>query len=441
MSERNRVVIMGAGGRDFHVFNTCYRDDPTQEVVAITATQIPGIDERVYPPVLSGDLYPQGVPIVPEEDLETIVADQSVADVVFAYSDVSLDYVDGVRRRVEKTGARFSTFDPDRTMLRGKKPCLAVCAVRTGCGKSALSRHVTAVLRGLGRQPALLRHPMPYGNLKDQVVQRFAHIDDLARHNCTIEEMEEYEPHIAAGNVVYAGADYAKILAAAEEEADVIIWDGGNNDLPFVRPDLHITLVDPLRPGHETSYFPGHWNFERADVIVIGKMGEAEESALETIRGNIAERNPDARIVTGRSPITLEDPEAVRGKRVLVIEDGPTTTHGGMGYGAGFLAAKRHGAAEIVDPRPYASGRIVEAFRDYPHLEAVLPALGYGSEDVADLEATIRKADCDVVVIGTPIDLSRIVRMEKPHVRVRYGFEEAARPGLDVILREHFGAA
>ncbi|MHC4224256.1 MAG: cyclic 2,3-diphosphoglycerate synthase [Planctomycetota bacterium] len=439
MTDRTRVLILGAGGRDFHVFNTCYRDNPSVEVVAFTATQIPGIDSRIYPAVLAGPHYPEGVPILPEADLETLVRERRVEDAVFAYSDVSFDYVENMKARVEETGATFSLFDPDRTMIRGKKPCVAVCAVRTGCGKSALSRYVAALLREMGKRPGILRHPMPYGNLHEQVVQRFAEIEDLAHHRCTIEEMEEYEPHIKAGNVVFAGTDYAKILDAAEEESDVIIWDGGNNDTPFIRPDLWITVLDPLRPGHELTYFPGRWNFERADVLVIGKTGEAREEDLALLRRNIEEHSPNATVVLGRSPFEASDPEAIRGKRALVVEDGPTTTHGGMGYGAGYLAAERAGAAEIVDPRPFAAGDIAAAFRDFPHLKSVLPALGYGEKEIADLQATIEAADCDVVVIGTPIDLTRVVEIDKPTVRVTYGFEEVTKPGLAEIMKDNLG--
>ncbi|MHC4932345.1 MAG: cyclic 2,3-diphosphoglycerate synthase [Planctomycetota bacterium] len=439
MTDRTRVLILGAGGRDFHVFNTCYRDDPSVEVVALTATQIPGIDSRIYPAVLAGPHYPEGVPILPEAELETIVRERRVEEAVFAYSDVSFDYVEEMKARIEKTGAAFRVFDADRTMIRGEKPCVAVCAVRTGCGKSALSRYVASLLRDMGKRPGILRHPMPYGNLHEQVVQRFAEIEDLAHHRCTIEEMEEYEPHIKAGNVVFAGADYQKILDAAEEESDVIVWDGGNNDTPFIRPDLWITVLDPLRPGHELTYFPGRWNFERADVLVIGKTGEAREEDLALLRRNIEAHNPEAMVIEGRSPFEASDVEAIRGKRALVVEDGPTTTHGGMGYGAGYLAAERAGAAEIVDPRPFAAGDIASAFRDYPHLKSVLPALGYGEKEIADLAATIEAADCDVVVIGTPIDLTRVVEIDKPTVRVTYGFEETTKPGLGEILKKTLG--
>jgi predicted GTPase len=438
MSERIRVLIMGAGGRDFHVFNTCYREDPTHEVVAFTATQIPGIEHRVYPPELAGPLYPQGVPVFPEAELERLVRELRVKEVVFAYSDVHEDHLERLGRRVRTLGASFSPFDPDRTMLRSRHPCVAVCAVRTGCGKSAVSRHVVAELNAIGRRPVVLRHPMPYGDLRRQGVQRFARLEDLALRACTIEEMEEYEPHILAGNVVYAGADYARILEAAEGEGDLIVWDGGNNDTPFVKPDLHITLVDPLRPGHELSYFPGRWNVERADVVVVGKTDEARPGDVDTVLGNVARLNPRAEVCRGRSPVVLDDQGGVRGRRALVIEDGPTATHGGMGYGAGLVAARRAGASEIVDPRPYAKGLIAEAFRDYPHLRDVLPALGYGETELRDLEATIDAADCDVVVVGTPIDLSRVIRIRKPVVRATYRFEAASHPTLSEILADRF---
>jgi len=441
MSTRRRVVIMGAGGRDFHVFNTLYRDDPETEVVAFTATQIPGIDDRTYPPELSGPLYPDGVPIVPEETIEDLIRERSVDHVVFAYSDVSYAYVEDKRALVEAAGASFAPFDPVATMIAGHKPCVAVCAVRTGSGKSAVTRYVARVLKEAGLQPGAIRHPMPYGNLAKQIVQRFATLDDLERHDCTIEEMEEYEPHIRAGNVIFAGADYGRILAEAEKESDVIVWDGGNNDTPFYRPDLLVTIVDPLRPGHELLYFPGRWNFEHADVIVINKIEQAKPEDVALVREHIERHNPTAVVVEGLSPITLAEPEAVRGRRALVIEDGPTTTHGGMAYGAGYLAAVDAGAAEIVDPRPYATGEIADAFQAYPHLENVLPALGYGDQQLQDLQDTINKADCDVVVVGTPIDLSRVLHINKPWVRVTYAFEERGDGVLAALLTDRFTRA
>ena len=438
MTNRPRILIAGAGGRDFHVFNTCYRDDPSVEVVAFTAAQIPHIDDRRYPAVLAGPHYPKGIPIVPEAELEAMIKEHAVTDVVFAYSDVTYDYVKRLGKRARAAGAAFSTFDPDRTLLQSSKPCISICAARTGCGKSAVSRAVVRTLNEIGLRTAALRHPMPYGRLQDQIVQRFASVDDLARHHCTIEEMEEYEPHIDAGCVVFAGTDYARILEEAEKEADVIVWDGGNNDLPFLRPDLAIVLVDPLRPGDELRYFPSRENVELADVAIVVKTHQAKPEDIATVEANVNRHNPDAIVLRGHSPIQLTDSDAVKGKRVLVIEDGPTTTHGGMGYGAGLVAALAAGAAEIVDPRPFAVGAIAQAYEKFPHLESIVPALGYNEEDVAELEATIAAADCDVVVVGTPIDLSRIVRIEKPTVRALYHFEDAGEPGLEGLLRERF---
>jgi predicted GTPase len=384
--------------------------------------------------VLSGPLYPDGIPIVPEEDLERWIGERAVEEVVFSYSDVSNEYVERMKARVEATGAAFRTFDPTASLIRGSKPCVAVCAVRTGCGKSPVSRYVTRTLREQGLRVAVIRHPMPYGDLSKQIVQRFATLDDLEKHDCTIEEMEEYEPHVSAGDVVFAGADYQKVLDAAEAEADVILWDGGNNDAPFVAPDLQITLLDPLRAGDELLYFPSRWNLEHADVLLVTKVGEASAAGLETVRANAAAHNPEAALLHGRLPIRLADEAAVRDKRVLVVEDGPTVTHGGMGFGAGLLAAERAGAAQIVDPRPHAKGQIAAAFENYPHIRNVLPALGYGDEQIADMQATIADVPCDVVVVGTPIDLSRIVKIDKPHVRVRYDFEDADEPGLRDLL-------
>ena len=425
---------MGAGGRDFHVFNTCYRHDDRYHVVAFTATQIPHIDERTYPPELAGPLYPDGIPIQPERELEDIVRDERVDEVVFAYSDVSLDYVDELRRRVVAMGAAFDPFDPTKTMLESSKPCVAVCAVRTGCGKSPLSRHVVRELRALGLRAGVIRHPMPYGVLHEQIVQRFASAEDLAAHKCTIEEMEEYEPHILAGNVVFAGADYEMILAAAEAESDVIVWDGGNNDAPFIRPSLLITVLDPLRAGDELEFFPGRWNFEQADVLVIGKIDEAAPEQLAVIQANIREHNPRAAVVEAGLRIEVDRPEQIEGRRVLVIEDGPTITHGGMPYGAGYLAAQRAGAAEIVDPRPHAVGQIAEAFRAHEHIGPVLPALGYAASQLRDLEATIDTTECDAVVIATPIDLGRVIELYRPEVRVSYRFYERDPGQLSRLL-------
>ena len=435
MSDRTRVVIMGAGGRDFHVFNTRYRDNPEVEVVAFTAAQIPYISDRRYPPVLAGELYPEGVDIVPEQDLESLIETAKVNEVVFSYSDVSLASVDAIAARVEATGARFRTFDPEATMIEGKRPCLAVCAVRTGCGKSQVARHLAAALRSAGQRVAVIRHPMPYGQLERQVVQRFEEIADLERHECTIEEMEEYEPHIQAGDLVFAGADYQKILDAAEAEADVILWDGGNNDAPFYKPDLLITLLDPLRAGDELKYFPSRFNLEHADILLVTKTEQANDENLATVSTSAAKNNPDATVVFGNSPVQLDSPESVKGKRVLVIEDGPTTTHGGMSYGAGLIAAREAGAAEIIDPRPFATGEIQTAFEKYSHLEDVLPALGYGEGQLADLENTIRRVPCDAVVVGTPIDLGRVIKIDQPTVRVTYSYRDASNTKLaDLVL-------
>ena len=432
---RTRVVILGAGGRDFHVFNTRYRHDPTHEVVAFTAAQIPNIEDRRYPPVLSGALYPAGISIRREDDLESIIGEQSVDEVVLAYSDISTNEVETLCDRAEGAGATFRTYPVVATQLPTARPCVAVCAVRTGCGKSGVSRHLVAALRERGDRVGVIRHPMPYGTLDKQVVQRFESVEDLERHECTIEEMEEYEPHLARGSVVYAGADYMKILGLAEAHSEVILWDGGNNDAPFLKADVLVTLLDPLRAGDELAYFPSRWNLENADVLVVVKTDQASEEQIEAVRNSARDHNPEAAVVLGTSPYTLDRPEAVAGKRVLVLEDGPTTTHGGMSYGAGLLAARAAGAAEIVDPRPYAEGEIAEAFERYPHLEAVLPALGYGEGQLDDLERTINRVDCDAVVVGTPIDLSRVVKIDRPTVRASYGYADAGDGSLaDIVL-------
>jgi len=419
-----RIVIMGAAGRDFHVFNCCYRDHPEFEVVAFTATQIPHIEDRRYPPSLAGSQYPDGIPIRPEEELDDILNSDNIDEVVFAYSDVSLDYVDERRRIVAAHGVAFSTFDVEATMLPSSKPVIAVCAIRTGCGKSQTSRRVTHILKGLGKKTVAIRHPMPYGNLAKQAVQRFATIDDLDTHECTIEEREEYEPHIRNGVIVYAGVDYAAILAEAEKEADVIVWDGGNNDTPFYRSDLWIAVADPHRVGHEFEYFPGTVNFERADLILINKVDSAEEDSIQAVIANAKEANPSATIVRGNSPLDIPDPDAIEGKRVLAIEDGPTTTHGGMAFGAGILAAKQCGATELVDPRPWVTGEIADTFESYPNTGPLLPAMGYGEAQVRDLEATVNAVDCDIVLVATPIDLTRLIKIDKPHQRIGYRLDE-----------------
>ncbi len=415
-----RVVIMGAAGRDFHVFNCCYRDNRDFEVVAFTATQIPHIEDRRYPASLSGELYPEGIPIHPEEELEDLLAGNRIDEVIFAYSDVHLDYVEERRRRVEAHGVLFATFDIDASMLPSKKPVIAITAVRTGCGKSQVSRRITDILRELGLKTVAIRHPMPYGDLALQAVQRFETYEDLMTHDCTIEEREEYEPHISNGVIVYAGADYGAILDQAEREADVIVWDGGNNDTPFYKPDLWITVTDPHRAGHELEYFPGTENFERADIILISKTGYADEDKIRIIESNAARLNPDATVIRRKSPLHVPDPDAIRDKRVLVIEDGPTTTHGGMPFGAGVLAAMENHAGELVDPRPWAVGEIAETFEKYPDIGDLLPAMGYGDEQIRDLEETVNAVDCDLVLVATPIDLTRLIDIDKPTMRIGY---------------------
>jgi predicted GTPase len=436
---------MGAAGRDFHVFNTCYRGRDDVRVVAFTAAQIPHIEDRRYPGALAGAGYPDGIPIRPEGELERLVREHGVEEVVFAYSDVSREHLERERRRVEALGARFDTFDVERSMLRSSKPVIAVCAVRTGCGKSQTSRWIVSVLRESGLRTIVVRHPMPYGDLARQAVQRFATIADMEEQHCTIEEMEEYEPHIQNGAIVFAGVDYSAILARAEQEADVILWDGGNNDTPFYVPDLWITVADPHRPGHELRYFPGWINFQRADLILINKTDTAGEEAIASIERNARQHNPRARVVRAASPVRVADPAAIRGKRVLAVEDGPTVTHGEMRIGAATVAARRWGAAELVDPRPYLCGELVETFRDYPDIGPLLPAMGYGEQQVRDLEATIAAVDCDLVLVGTPIDLARIVRIEKPVMRVGYSLETddptLRRCVLDAARAPRAGAA
>jgi len=415
---------MGAAGRDFHVFNCCYRERPEFRVIAFTATQIPHIEGRAYPAALAGSGYPDGIPIVPEEELPGLLTDDEVDEVIFAYSDITMEYVDERRRLVESLGVNFSTFDVDATMLASSKPVIAVCAIRTGCGKSQTSRRVMDILKAQGKKVVVVRHPMPYGNLAAQAVQRFATLEDLDQHDCTIEEREEYEPHIQNGFVCYAGVDYAAILAQAEKEADVVIWDGGNNDTPFFKPDLWITVTDPHRAGHELSYFPGTENFKRADLIIINKIDSAKLEDIEIIETNARTFNPGATIVHAASPLDVPDPGAIAGKRVLAIEDGPTLTHGGMQFGAAVLAARLNNAATLVDPRPWAVGEIGETFEHYPNTGALLPAMGYGDAQVRDLETTVNAVDCDLVLVGTPIDLSRVIRIDKPYQRVGYKLAE-----------------
>lgn len=431
---RIRTLIMGAAGRDFHNFNVYYRDNPAYEVVAFTATQIPNISGRIYPPDLAGDLYPKGIPIYPEEDLEDLIRVLGVEQVILAYSDISHEYAMHVASRVLAAGADMRLMGPNATMLAAEVPVIAVCAVRTGAGKSQTTRRVATLLQQAGRRPAVVRHPMPYGDLSRQKCQRYASYEDLERNDCTIEEREEYEPIIGLGLVVYAGVDYGCILERAQAEADTIIWDGGNNDLPFYRPDLHIVVVDPHRPGHEMSYHPGETNLRMADVVVINKIETAEPNAVQRVRSNVHAVNPSATVVEAASPIEVEDPLAIAGRRVLVVEDGPTLTHGEMPYGAGVVAARRFGAAEIVDPRPYAVGSLAETYRRYPTTGAVLPAMGYGAAQRQELEATIRAVPCDLVLIATPIDLTRVITIDQPAQRVRYELQEIGRPNLADVL-------
>ena len=431
----HKIIIMGAAGRDFHVFNCCYRDKPEFDIVAFTATQIPHIDDRRYPAALAGAQYPDGIRIHPEEELNDLLKNNKVDEVVFAYSDVSLDHVDAHRKNVEAQGVTFSTFDIDATTLPSSKPMIAVCAVRTGCGKSQTSRRVTHILKDRGKKTVAIRHPMPYCDLARQAVQRFATFDDLDRHECTIEEREEYEPHLRNGVIVYAGVDYAAILAEAEKEADVIIWDGGNNDTPFYKPDLWITVTDPHRAGHELEYFPGTANFERADLILINKVDSSEEDSIKIVEANAARINPNAVVVRANSPLDVPDPDAIKGKRVLAIEDGPTTTHGGMPFGAGILAARQNGVGKLVDPRPWAVGEIADTFKKYPDTGPLLPAMGYGEAQIRDLEATVNAVDCDLVLIATPIDLTRLITINKPNMRIGYRLAEEGNEFVDAVTR------
>ena len=431
---RTRVLIMGAAGRDFHNFNVIYRNDPQSKVVAFTATQIPNIEGRLYPPELSGELYPDGIPILDEVDLSRLISEFKVDDVVFAYSDVSHEYVMHKASEVLKCGSNFKLLGGEKTMIKSNKPVIAIGAVRTGSGKSQTTRRVAEVLTDAGVSVAVIRHPMPYGDLTKQKVQRFATIEDLKKHDCTIEEMEEYEPHIDRGSVVFAGIDYKAILNKAEKEADIILWDGGNNDMPFYKPDLFLVIVDPHRPGHELLFYPGESNLLMADVVVINKMDTAEPENIATVKANIASVNPGATIIEAASPVTVEKPDVIKGKRCLVVEDGPTLTHGGMKFGAGIVAAEKFGATEVVDPRPWITGTIAETFESYPDIGKLLPAMGYGEQQIKDLEATINAADCDVVIIGTPIDLRRLLHIEKPSVRVTYNLKETGRPTVANVL-------
>ncbi len=432
--KRTKVVIMGAAGRDFHNFNMVYRDREEYDVVAFTATQIPNIEDRKYPAELAGRLYPNGIPILAESTLEQLIEEHGVDEVVFSYSDVSHEYVMHEASRVIAAGAHFKLLGAKETMVASTRPVVSICAVRTGAGKSPTSRRVAKSLVEAGLRVVAIRHPMPYGDLVKQRVQRFATLQDLEAYDCTIEEMEEYEPHINNGVVVYAGVDYEAILRKAEQEADIILWDGGNNDLPFYKPDLEIVIVDPHRPGHETTYYPGETNLRRADVLIVGKLDSADAAGIRTVRENIRAANPTAIVVDAAMPILAQCPEKIRGKRVLVIEDGPTLTHGNMQYGAGVLAAQKHGAAELIDPRPFAVGSIARTFEKYPHIGTLLPAMGYGDEQVAELGETINRSDCDLVIIATPIDLNRLIEISQPTCRVGYELQEIGSPTLRDIL-------
>ena len=434
--KRTRVLILGAAGRDFHNFNVVFRNDPRYEVVAFTATQIPDIEGRSYPPSLSGELYPEGIPIRSEQELASLIKEQDIAQVVFAYSDVS--HVDVMHKasQVMALGADFRLLGPRSTMISSRKPVLSVCAVRTGAGKSPAVRKIARVLTGEGLRIAVIRHPMPYGDLAKQAVQRFASIEDMQRADCTIEEMEEYESHIQQGHVVYAGVDYEAILRQAENEADVILWDGGNNDFSFFKSDLEVVLVDPHRAGHETTFFPGETNLLRADILMLTKLDTAPEDNISAVRKTIQQQNPRAIIINTAMPITVEASDRIQGARVLVVEDGPTLTHGGMRFGAGVLAAKKFGAGILIDPRSEAVGSIRETFTHYPHIGSLLPAMGYGSHQIRELDETIQRVECDLVMIATPVDLGRIIRIQQPTCRVRYELEEMGHPTLQEALQD-----
>lgn len=434
--ERRRVIIMGAAGRDFHNFNVCFRDDRSREVVTFTATQIPGIHGRRYPAELAGEHYPEGIPIVPETELPDLIAREGVDEVVFSYSDVSHEHVMHAASLVTACGADFVLLGTERTMLRSKVPVVSICAVRTGAGKSQTTRRVCSILSELGKKLVVIRHPMPYGDLVKQRVQRFETLADLDKHECTVEEREEYEPHLVQGRVVYAGVDYGDILRAAEAEADIVIWDGGNNDTPFYHSDLLVVVVDPHRAGHEVLYHPGEANLRLADVVVINKEDTATPEGIETVTANVARVNPTAKIIHATSPFTVDEPERITGKRVIVIEDGPTLTHGGMRYGVGIKAAEALGAASIIDPRPFAEGEIRKVFETYRHLDRVVPAMGYSPQEIKDLRETLIKARPEAVVVATPIDLSRLIEVDFPMVRVRYELGEGGSPNLEEVLKD-----
>lgn len=438
MSKKN-VIIIGAAGRDFHNFNTYYRDNEDYNVVAFTAAQIPDIDGRKYPTELAGKLYPAGIPIYAEQDLVRIIKELKADTCIFSYSDVPYSKVMEMSAIVNSAGANFGLLGPEQTQIKSTKPVIAVVATRTGCGKSQTSRKVIEHLMAKGLKVVAIRHPMPYGDLNAQKVQRFAKVEDLEKHKCTIEEMEEYEPHVVRGNVIYAGVDYEAIVREAEKDpdgCDVILWDGGNNDFSFYKTDLTITVADPHRPGHELSYYPGEVNLRLADAVVINKMDSASPEGIQIVRESIAKVNTNAVVIDGASPIKVDKPELIKGKRVLVVEDGPTLTHGEMKLGAGIVAANKFGAAELVDPRPFAVGKLAETFKIYPNIGTLLPAMGYGAEQLKDLETTINNTDCDAVIIGTPIDLNRIVKINKPNTRVYYDLQEIGQPDLNGLLEE-----
>ena len=437
--DRRNVLIIGAAGRDFHNFNTYYRDNEMYRVVAFTAAQIPDIDDRKYPAELAGSLYPDGIPIYSQDRLAQLIRELKVDECVFAYSDVSYQDVMGLSAIANAAGADFTLLGPKSTSLKSKKPVISVCAVRTGAGKSQTSRKVIEVLMENNIKVIAVRHPMPYGDLVAQRVQRFASVEDLEKHNCTIEEMEEYEPHVDRGNVIYAGVDYEDILRAAENDpdgCDVILWDGGNNDFPFYEPDLSITVVDPHRPGDELNYYPGEVSLRIADIALINKIDSAISEAIAQVEENIGKVNPSAKVIRANSKITVDNPELIKGKRVLIVEDGPTLTHGGMKIGAGTVAAERFGSSDIIDPRPYTVGKLKETFEIYPEIGKLLPAMGYGKQQLRDLEETINRTDCDAVIIGTPIDLTRVISINKPSTRVHYELEEIGSPNLEEILKE-----
>ena len=434
---KKNVIIIGAAGRDFHNFNTYYRGNEQYNVVAFTAAQIPDIDGRKYPTELAGDLYPEGIPIHAEENLTKLIKDLNVDECVFSYSDVTYNKVMEMSAIVNAAGVNFVLLGPDDTMVKSVKPLIAVGATRTGCGKSQTSRKIIEILMSEGLKVVAIRHPMPYGDLNEQKVQRFATLEDLKKHKCTVEEMEEYEPHVVRGNVIYAGVDYEAILRAAENDpdgCDVVLWDGGNNDFPFYKPDLNFTVIDPHRPGDELKYYPGEVTLRLADSIIINKMDTASPEGIQIVRDNIAKVNPDAIVIDAASPISVDNPDLIKGKKVLVVEDGPTLTHGGMKLGAGTVAAKKFGAAELVDPRPFTVGKLSETFKIYPNIGVLLPAMGYGEQQLKDLETTINNTDCDAVVIGTPIDLNRIIKINKPSTRVYYDLDEIGYPDLEKVV-------